>query len=264
MDLRNRPIGIFDSGVGGLTVVKEIEKILPGESIVYFGDTARVPYGTKSKDTVNRFSRENIKFLLKFKVKAIVVACNTSSSLAIPALRREFNLPIIGVIEPGTLKATSLSKSKRIGVIGTKATISSGIYETRIKSLAPQAKVFSKSCPLFVPLAEEGWLTDKITRDVAKIYLESFRLRKVDTLILGCTHYPLLKGLIKKVVGKNIKLVDSASQTAKETKNLLVQKNLLSKNKKIKHIFFVSDDPANFIKIGRMFLGEKIQIARKV
>jgi len=264
MDLRNRPIGIFDSGVGGLTVVKEIEKILPGESIVYFGDTARVPYGTKSKDTINRFSRENIKFLLKFKVKAIVVACNTSSSLAIPALRREFKLPIIGVIEPGALKATSLSKSKRIGVIGTKATISSGIYEARIKKLAPQAKVFSKSCPLFVPLAEEGWLADKITRDIAKIYLESFRLRKVDTLILGCTHYPLLKGLIKKVVGKNIKLVDSASQTAKETKNLLVQKNLLSKNKKTNHIFFVSDDPANFIKIGQMFLGEKIQIARKV
>ena len=266
MDLRGNPIGVFDSGVGGLTVVKEIERLLPGERIIYFGDTARVPYGTKSKETVTRFSVENVKFLLKFKVKLIVVACNTSSSLALRALKQKFNLPLVGVITPGVLKAVSLSKNKRIGVIGTKATIASRVYEKTIKKISPSSMVFSQSCPLFVPLAEEGWLANKVAKDIAKEYLGYFKNKKIDTLIPGCTHYPLLKGVIKEVIGKKVMLVDSAGQTACAVKDTLSGKNLLSLRKK-RHSdsrFFVSDEPAGFISIGQRFLGRSIRFVRKV
>lgn len=265
MDLRDRPIGIFDSGVGGLTVVKEIEKILPDEKIIYFGDTARVPYGTKSKATITKFSLENVKFLLKFKVKLIVVACNTSSSLALNTLRYNFNVPIVGVIEPGVSKAAEISKSKRIGVIGTRATISSKVYEKRIKRIAPRASVVSRSCPLFVPLVEEGWLGAKITRDIAKTYLSVFKNKKIDALILGCTHYPLLKRVIRKVIDGGVELVDSASETAALVKKLLIEKNLIFKKKReLNHGFFVSDEPAGFMRIGEKFLGRKINFVKKV
>ncbi len=265
MDLRNRPIGIFDSGVGGLTVVKEVERLLPGESIVYFGDTARVPYGPKSKSTITRFSIENVKFLLKFKVKLIVVACNTSSSLALATLKRRFNLPIIGVISPGASKAARISKHKRIGVIGTKATVSSGAYETRIKEIFPQSRVYSKSCPLFVPLAEEGWLSNSVTRAIARKYLGIFKARKVDTMILGCTHYPLLKKVIKETVGRGVNIIDSASETAREVKRLLNKKNLSSlKKKSSNRKYFVSDEPGKFSRIGQRFLGKRIKSVKKV
>jgi len=265
MDLRDRPIGVFDSGVGGLTVVKEIERILPEERIVYFGDTARVPYGTKSKETITRFSVENVKFLLKFKVKLIVVACNTSSSLALQALRRRFSLPILGVIAPGVSKAADVSSSKRIGVIGTKATIASRVYETRIKKSITNSVIFSKSCPLFVSLAEEGWLANRITKGIAKRYLNIFRRKNIDTLILGCTHYPLLKQVIKKVVGRDVNLVDSATETAHSVKELLVERGIISGRRgELNHKFFVSDEPAGFKKIGQRFLGRKIDFVRKV
>jgi len=265
MDLRNRPIGVFDSGVGGLTVVKEIEKALPGERIVYFGDTARVPYGTKSKATITRFSIENVKFLLKFKVKLIVVACNSASSLALNTLHRRFKLPIIGVIKPGAAKAAKLSGSKKIGIIGTKATIASKVYESRIKKIIPDSTVFSKSCPLFVPLAEEGWLMNRITKHIARTYLAGFKKKNIDTLILGCTHYPLLKKVIKEVAGNEVKLVDSAAETAQEVKDLLTKKRMASSKKRdAEHSFFVSDEPAGFMRTGQRFLGRKIGFVKKV
>lgn len=246
-------------------MVKEIERLLPREKIVYFGDTARVPYGTKSRETITRFSIENVKFLLRFKVKLIVVACNTASSLALGTLRKRFKIPIIGVINPGAARALRLSKSKRIGVIGTKATVASNIYETLIKKAAPESVVISRSCPLFVPLAEEGWLHSKITKSITEAYLKIFRERKIDTLILGCTHYPLLKKVIKKVVGKRVVLVDSASETAREVKKMLAEKRLISGRKgSLNHKFFVSDDPAGFINIGKKFLGRTIKCTDKV
>lgn len=261
----NRPIGIFDSGIGGLTVVREIIKCLPNENIVYFGDTARVPYGTKSPHTVIKFSVENTLFLLRFKVKLIVVACNTSSSYSLPILKDDFKVPIIGVIIPGAEEATKVTKCGRIGVIGTAATIQSAAYEKAIKNINPTQKVFSQACPLFVPLVEEGYLNHKITYDVARMYLKPLKDKGVDTLILGCTHYPLLKEVIKDVMGKDVTLIDSAKQVACHVKEVLAWENLLSKSKKkAKYKFYVSDEPHKFTKSGERFLGQKIKFVKKV
>ncbi|MBI2495672.1 MAG: glutamate racemase, partial [Candidatus Omnitrophica bacterium] len=213
MNGARQPIGVFDSGIGGLTVVKALIEELPVESIVYFGDTARVPYGTKSKHTIVKFSLENVEFLLRFGVKCIVIACNTSSSWALPTLRKYFKVPIIGVIRPGALAAVRETRNKRIGVIGTNATIQSRAYETAIQRIDPAVKVFSGSCPLFVPLVEEGWLNGAISRQVARRYLEPLARQRIDTLILGCTHYPLLASTIQQVLGSGVSLVDSAKQT---------------------------------------------------
>jgi len=269
---KNNPIGVFDSGVGGLTVVKQLVKYLPCEDIVYFGDTARVPYGTKSTKTIERFSVENALFLLRFKVKCIVVACNTSSSIALKLLQDNFKAPIIGVIEPGAREAISSTKAGRIGIIGTSATILSKAYESELKRIAksefPQKysslKTVSKSCPLFVSLAEEGWLNDPVTKQVAKRYLSVFKQKKVDSLILGCTHYPLLKDVIGSVLGRGICLVDSARQCAIETKNVLYREELLN-TKKQKGVlrFFVSDEPNKFASSGRKFLGSAIKCIRR-
>lgn len=193
-----KAIGVFDSGVGGLTVAKELMQQLPYEDIVYFGDTARVPYGTKSRETVIRFSIENILFLLKHDVKLICIACNTASSVGLPAIKRHFKVPIVGVIDPGAKEAVYATRNKRIGVLGTRGTIKSRAYDTKIKQLDRGAKVIATACPLFVPFVEEDWLSGKVILEVARSYLKPLKDGRVDTVILGCTHYPLLKTVIRK------------------------------------------------------------------
>jgi glutamate racemase len=250
-------IGVFDSGVGGLTVFKELVRQLPREDVVYFGDTARVPYGTKSKETIIRFSLENILFLLQKEVKIIVVACNTSSSLALPTLKRHFNKPIIGVISPGAKEAVYATRNKKIGVIATSATIRSNAYTQEIKKINPMVEVFTQACPLFVPLAEEGWLREKVAVTIAEKYLLPLKRAKIDTLILGCTHYPLLKPVIKKVMGEGVRLIDSAQQVVQEVKQVLAEEGLLSadNNRRARYAFFVSDEPQGFQKLAKRFLG---------
>ena len=259
-----RAIGVFDSGVGGLTVVKELIHQLPYENIIYFGDTARVPYGIKSKETVIRFSIENILFLLKQEVKLICVACNTASSVALPALKNHFRVPIVGVISPGVREAVYATRNKRIGVIGTKATIKSRTYENEIRHLDPKVKITAVACPLFVPFVEEGWLNHDVVLTVAKTYLKPLKKAKVDTLILGCTHYPLLKPLIKKIMGEDVTLIDSAKQVAIEVKKILTTEGLLNKAKLGQHKFYVSDNPEWFNGLCSRFLGESVRNARKV
>ncbi|MBU3911345.1 MAG: glutamate racemase [Candidatus Omnitrophica bacterium] len=260
----NRPIGIFDSGVGGLTVVKEVFKALPNEKIVYLGDTARVPYGTKSSETIKRFSIENADFLKRFKVKLIIVACNTASSISLPVLRKKLRIPVVGVIKPGARKAVETTKNSRVGVIGTFTTIKSRAYEKEISQISRHIKVKSIACPLFVPLAEEAWLSDVITRDIAKRYLKPFLNSRIDTLVLGCTHYPLLKNVISKVVGKKVTIIDSASSVAEEVAGILKENNMLSSStNKPRHMFFATDAVEQFVKTGEKFLGRKIDKVRR-
>ncbi len=260
----DRPIGVFDSGIGGLTVVKEIIKCLPGEDIVYFGDTARVPYGTKSPQTVIKFSIENALFLLRFKVKLIVVACNTSSSYSIPILKRDFKVPIMGVINPGAQVAAKITNNGRIGVIGTAATVQSNAYEKEIKTINPGLKVFSAPCPLFVSLVEEGWLDDKVTYQIAEKYLKPLKDKNIDTLILGCTHYPLLKAVIKYIMGRKVILVDSAKQVACHVKEVLAWENMLSQDKrKARYTYYVSDESKKFAETAGRFLGQKVKLIKK-
>jgi len=259
-----RSIGVFDSGVGGLTVAREIIRQLPNEAIVYFGDTARVPYGIKSRETVVRFSIENILFLLKQDVKLICVACNTASSFALPVIKNNFRVPIIGVITPGAREAVYASQNKRIGVIGTKGTIKSKTYEKEITQLDPKVKVTSVACPLFVPFVEEGWTDGEVVLSVARSYLKPLKDAKVDTVILGCTHYPLLKPIIQEILGKNVKLIDSAKQVAFEVKKILSSEDMLNRAKCGKHRFFVSDNPEWFSSLAQRFMGKKIDNVRKV
>ncbi len=263
--MRNNPIGVFDSGVGGLTVVKELTGHMPQEDIIYFGDTARVPYGTKSAATIQKFSIENALFLLKFDVKLIIVACNTSSAIGLPYLSKYFHIPIIGVIKPGAKAAIRATRNSRVGVIGTNATISSGAYEKEIRSLDPKIKIYSRSCPLFVPLVEEGWAHDGVVNLVARKYLSPFKGKKIDTLILGCTHYPLLRSDIQKVIGRQVKLVDSAEETAREAGNLLEECGLRSPGKRKGRLkFYVSDMPEKFRVVAGKFLGREISNVEKI
>ena len=245
------PIGVFDSGVGGLTVVREIMRNLPNERIVYFGDTARVPYGTKSKDTVLRYSRQIIRFLMTKHVKAIVIACNTASAYALATVEKEFDVPIIGVIRAGARTAVQVTRNGKIGVIATEGTIGSGIYTQEIKKLRPDIEVTGKPCPLFVPLVEEGLWQDPVTDEIAKRYLSSLIDTGIDTLILGCTHYPLIRSTVAKVMGDHVTLVNPAYETARELKELLMEKGLfnpvppqLGTNK---YEFFVSDGAEKFV-----------------
>ena len=264
-NLHRRPIGVFDSGIGGLTVARALFEILPNEDIIYLGDTARLPYGTKSKETVILYSIECLKFLLSKKVKMVVVACNTASSVAVPFLQKITKLPVIGVIIPGAESAASKTKNCRVGVIGTRGTVNSKSYQNQIKKVNKNIKVFSQACSLFVQLAEDGWTDNKIAELTAKEYLKELRNEGIDTLILGCTHYPILKKTIRKVVGGNIKLIDSGEETAKEVKNILTQKNLLTtQKKKGEHKFFVTDFPNNFHQIAERFLGKKIKNVKLV
>lgn len=222
----NAPIGVFDSGVGGLTVAREIMRQIPNERIVYFGDTARVPYGSKSKDIITKYSRQIIRFLLTENVKAIVIACNTASAFALDTMQKEFDIPIIGVLKPGAKVAAKTTVNGRIGLIGTEGTIHSGMYAQFIKSIKPDVEVIGKPCPLFVPLVEEGMLHDTITDQVAERYLSTLKDKNIDTLIMGCTHYPLLRSTIRRVMGESVNLVNPAYETAIELKKLLENKNL--------------------------------------
>ncbi len=258
-------IGVFDSGLGGLTVVKELIKKLPHEDIIYFGDTARVPYGTKSKESIIRFSKENARLLMKHHVKLIIIACNSSSSVSLHVLRRKFPVDIIDVIHPGARRAIEASKNKRIGIIATQATIHSGAYAKAVRSYKKEVEVFSQSCPLFVPLAEEGWFKHSVSTQIAAYYLSGLKRARIDTLILGCTHYPLLKSTIQKVIGVNVTLIDSAQTVAKEVKDLIKKKKMENKNKtKGKYLFLVSDEPKHFQTLAKRFLGRAITDVRKV
>jgi len=252
-------IGIFDSGVGGLTVVRRIMERLPGERTVYLGDTARVPYGTKSPDTVVRYARACADILLDHGIKLMVVACNTASAFAIHVLQQELEIPVLGVIEPGAEVAVHKSRSGRIGVIGTAGTIRSGQYVEAIRNLEPKAQVFTKPCPLFVPLAEEGWTAGDVPRQVAESYLKELMEEQIDALVLGCTHYPLLKRVIGEVVGPDVALVDSAEATAAIVEQVLGGLGLLAPAEiKPEHRYLVSDDPDSFERIGRAFLGRPL------
>ncbi|MCX5703395.1 MAG: glutamate racemase [Candidatus Omnitrophica bacterium] len=258
-------IGVFDSGVGGLTVVKELIRQLPCENIIYFGDTARVPYGIKSEETIIRFSIENILFFLKQDVKLICVACNTVSSVALPVIKSHFRVPIVGVISPGVREAVYATRNKRLGVIGTRGTINSRSYEKEIKQLDPKILVTAVACPLFVPFAEEGWLNGKVVQEVARTYLKPLKQARVDTVILGCTHYPLLKGVIKKVLGADVILIDSAKQVAIEVKKILASDGLLNKARRAgARKFYVSDNPQWFNSLAKRFLGQSVKEAKKV
>lgn len=260
----NRPIGIFDSGFGGLTVMSAVSKLMPKESLIYFGDTAHVPYGSKSKKIVTEFATKISKFLVQNNVKMIVIACNTASAFSLDTLKKFIEVPIIGVIKAGSVMAAQNTKNKKIGVIGTEGTIKSSAYEKEIKKYDNKINCFSKACPLFVPLVEEGWNNGKITENIIKVYLEDLVDKKIDTIILGCTHYPLLKKTIKKVIGNKINIIDSANAVALAVKDLLTEKQLLKKSGNATYKFYVSDGPEKFKKIGSKFLGRKILTVKKV
>lgn len=251
-----KAIGIFDSGVGGLTVLKEVVKVLPQEDTIYLGDTARVPYGTKSPETVTRYARQIASFLVSRDIKLLVVACNTASAVSLDALKEEFPIPIVGVIEPGARRAAAVTRSGKVGVIGTEGTIKSSAYAKAIKRMNPEVEVITRACPLFVPLAEEGWVDNEVARLTARTYLQGLKDAGVDTLVLGCTHYPLLKGIIAEVMGEGVQLVDSAAETARTVAEILRNQGLLRPAaEKGNHHYFVTDVPAGFIRVGNRFLG---------
>ena len=250
------PIGVFDSGIGGLTVVHELVRQLPHESIVYFGDTARVPYGPKSPDTVRRYSREIAGFLQEQGVKNIVIACNTATAHALTTLREDFDMPIVGVVEPGARAAVAATTRGHVGVIGTVGTIKSGAYERAIRAIDPDIRVTARACPLFVPLVEEGWTEHEAARLIAREYLEPLVDARIDTLVLGCTHYPLLKPLLRDVLGPEVRLIDSAEETAAETARTLAGASLCAPpGGEAVYRFVASDDPLQFLQLGQRFLG---------
>jgi len=256
-----RPIGVFDSGVGGLTVFKALEQALPRETMVYLGDTARVPYGTKSAETVTRYSIEAARFLRRYDVKMLVVACNTASALALAAIEQAAQVPVLGVIAPGARRAVEQSKTGRIGVIGTRATIASEAYPRAIQYLKPSASVVSRPCPLFVPLAEEGWTDNEVAYQVASSYLAAMHDAKIDTLVLGCTHYPLLKTVIAKAVGDSVALVDSADTVATDAATWIARHPESAApvtSTPVQHHFFVTDAPEPFVAVAERFLGRRI------
>ncbi|MEW6714093.1 MAG: glutamate racemase [Nitrospirota bacterium] len=281
------PIGIFDSGVGGLTVMKEVLRELPGEDIIYLGDTARVPYGIRSAETVTRYSLEMVGFLVNKGIKLLVVACNTASALALSAIKERFDIPVIGVIEPGARKAIETTKAKKIGIIGTEGTVKSSSYVHAINALYGNKPVvikehgtirfdryfevslegltiFTKACPLFVPLAEEGWASNDVALLTAGHYLEGLKREPIDTLVLGCTHYPLLKGVISEIMGDGVTLIDSACETANDAKKALMQYNMENNSSDPLRMFYVTDAPERFIKVGERFLEQNILNISKI
>lgn len=255
-----RPIGVFDSGVGGLTVVHELQRQLPRESLIYFGDTARVPWGNKSPETVRRYAGEILSYLLGRDVKMVVVACNTASAHALELLRTVAPVPLEGVVEPGARAAVKASRTHRIGVIGTSGTIRSGAYERAIKVLTRDAQVRSIACPLFVPLVEEGWFKHPAAALIARDYLAPLKTEAIDALVLGCTHYPLLKPLLQAELGNTIRLIDSAEETAAAVARVLWDAKLETATDAVGKIeFVVSDAPAQFEKVGAAFLGDQLK-----
>ena len=267
MNDKNAAIGVFDSGVGGLTVAREIIRQLPEESITYFGDTARVPYGSKSKDTIIRYSRQIIRFLKTKNVKAIVVACNTASAFALDTIEKEIDIPIIGVVKPGAKSAVESTKNKRIGIIGTEGTIKSELYTQYIHSIDPEITVVGKACPLFVPLVEEGMLHDSVTDEVASRYLESMKEENIDSLILGCTHYPLIRSTIREVMGEGVRLVNPAYETALQLKALLAEMDISSSGtgeEDFPYRFYVSDLADEFKDFANSILPYDVSMAKKI
>lgn len=261
------PIGVFDSGVGGLTVAREIMRNLPAEHIVYFGDTARLPYGSKSRETILTYSRQIIRFLKTQQVKAIVAACNTASAFALDEVSKEVDLPMIGVVKPGAQVAAQATVNGRIGVIGTEGTVGSHIYRDFIQDIAPGTAVIEKACPLFVPLVEERWIHDPITRQVVERYLAELKERQVDTLVLGCTHYPLLRSVIGEVMGESVTLVNPAYETAQELKRMLKAQNLEnpgSDEKEFPYRFFVSDLAEKFKVFANSILPYDVGMTQKI
>jgi glutamate racemase len=262
---REKPLGVFDSGIGGLTVVKRIISILPLENLVYFGDTARVPYGSKSNSTVIEYSIQDTKFLLSKNVKLIVVACNTASSVALNELRKRFDISVIGMIEPGAVMALENTKNGRIGVIGTSATVNNKAYSEKIKKLEPKILVYEKACPLFVPLAEEGWINHKATYLIAEEYLKELKDHKVDTVVLGCTHYPILFNVIQEILGDDVTLIDSGVAAAKVVMEELDRLALHSNsNSPGIQDYYVSDIPQKFMEISQIFMGKNLEHVKKV
>lgn len=263
--MNQKPIGIFDSGIGGLTVFKALKENLPQEEILYLGDTAHLPYGSKTRKTIERLSFRAINFLLSRGAKMVVIACNTVSSLSLDWLKKKFPaVPLVNVLEPGVKKAIICTKNKKVGIIGTEATVKSKSYPRLINKISPEIRVFSRSSPLLVSLVEEGWIKNKCTYKIASFYLKPLLKREIDTLILGCTHYPLLKGLFKKIVGEKVTLVDSAQEVAKEAKRILKEKRITSRNPRGSSYFFVTDNPQRFKRVGRIFLREEINHVEEI
>ena len=282
-EFRYAPIGVFDSGVGGLTVAREIMRQIPKERIIYFGDTARVPYGSKSKETIIRFSRQIIRFLQSKGVKAIVIACNTASALALETVQPEFDIPILGVVKAGAKEAAKVTKNGKIGVIATESTIESQLYTKEIHSHKPNAQVLGKPCPLFVPLVEEGWLKDPVTVEVANRYLEPLLESGIDTLIMGCTHYPLLRSTLRQIMGEKVNLVNPAYETAVELKTLLRDMDLTRSSEDLERFseensrraaagepildqyqFFVSDRAENFTRFAKAILPKEVKDTKQI
>lgn len=267
-DRRHAPIGVFDSGVGGLTVVREIMRQIPNERIVYFGDTARVPYGSKSKDTVTRYSRQIVRFLQSHQIKTIVVACNTASAYALDEIEKEADIPMIGVVKPGARTAVQVTKNGKIGVIGTEATIGSKLYNQYIKQLKEEVEIFGKACPLFVPLVEEGLWQDPVTDEIATRYLAELIDIGIDTLILGCTHYPLIRSTVGRIVGEKVTLVNPAYETARELREMLEERSLLNDKKPAlgenQYQFYVSDMADKFKNFANSIIKYGILSAKAV
>jgi glutamate racemase len=263
--MNSKSIGVFDSGIGGLTVVRALMNRLPHENIIYFGDTARVPYGPKSAQVVREYTAQDTDFLLSKNVKMIVIACNTVSSVAVDVVQKHAKMPVVGVILPGSESSIQTTKKKRVGVIGTLTTILSNAYTNAIRQIDSSVEVFSQPCPLFVPLAEEGWIDHSATEAIAKEYLFPLKLQKIDTLILGCTHYPILKNIIQKTIGESVHLIDSGECTAVTVENILNEEGLRNSSKLKANVqFFVSDLPHKFLEIGELFLGQKMGVVKKV
>lgn len=265
---KDAPIGIFDSGVGGLTVAREVMRQMPNERIIYFGDTARVPYGSKSPETVTRYSEQIVRFLRTFQVKTIVVACNTASACALDALEKDIDIPIIGVVKPGARVAAEVTKNGRIGVIGTEATINSQIYSNYIQNINAKATIYDKACPLFVPLVEEGLLEDPVTDEIARRYLAELIDIDIDTLILGCTHYPLIRSTLGRIVGDKVTLVNPAYETALELRHLLAEMDMLNEETpglgSDRYRFFVSDKAEKFVRFANSIIKYGILSAKAV
>ncbi|MDX2170985.1 MAG: glutamate racemase [Deltaproteobacteria bacterium] len=258
---RELPIGIFDSGIGGLTVVRALTRLLPDESLIYLGDTGRYPYGTKSADVVRRYSFENAQFLLDKGIKALVVACNTSSAVALDALRAHVEVPIVGVIAPGAAAAAAATRNRKVGVIATEGTIRSGEYTRALRAERADLEIYTRACPLFVPLAEEGWVDNDVARRAAQLYLTSLSKSGIDTLILGCTHYQLLKTVIRHTMGAKVKLIDSGVATAAVARDVLAAHQLLRRTRGGESSFFVTDAPERFVKVAARFLGAQVDSA---
>jgi len=263
-DNRARAIGVFDSGIGGLTVLKELVAALPAEDFIYLGDTARLPYGTKSNEVIIRYSRENTEFLLAKGIKLLVVACNTASAVALGEIGRDTIVPVIGVIEPGARAAIAASRSGKIGVIGTEATIASGAYTRAIQQLRPGVEIYTRACPLLVPLIEEGWTDNEIAERTVAHYLESLKASGIDTLLLGCTHYPLMRDLFRRVLGPGVRIVDSATATAAAVAERLADLRLARTREMGSQSFFVTETPDRFVKVGRRFLGPQVESAVRI